>query len=342
MVTNLNRYINHLLYTKGSVTLRGIGTISMDRVPSEITANKKEILPPKSKFSFSESENNSDQIVELLTESERIPKDAALAVEKEYCQEILNQLINYNIVKVSEIGFLEKKNSTITFTPSQQSLDQAYYGLPILPLNLVSKPAAMIPVASTTVLSSALKDEDEYEWLTYLASLLLGALMILAYHYYVDPFPYALDQAESKKTAMEAKVLADKRSTNEVAELNDDLSITESQEEEKPSEVIVPAEEVEDPIFENTEDSSEVVLAKPSAETDCIIIIGVFISTINALELSDRLKEDGYNPYMENINDTQRVGLSFKCAEYDLKDMITQVRKKYNRKAWYLVPQISI
>ncbi|NNF36193.1 MAG: hypothetical protein HKN68_18955 [Saprospiraceae bacterium] len=341
MVTNLNKYINHLLYTKGSVTLKGIGTISMERIPSVVTPNKKEILPPKTKFSFSETEVNPNQITEALVASEVISKESALAVEKEYCQEILNLLINYNIVKVSDVGFLEKENSNITFTPSQQSLDQAYYGLPILPLNHVSKSTAIIPEASTAVLSNKPAD-DEYEWLTYLASLLLGAFMILAYHYFVDPFPYSLYQEDSKETAEAVKVLADEQSNNDVADFNDDQLNTEPREEEKLNDSITAEEEVVNPIFENTEDSSEVVLAKPSAETDCVIIIGVFTNTINALELTDRLKEDGYNSYMENINDSQRVGLSFKCADYDLKEMINQIRKKYNRKAWYLVPQISI
>lgn len=341
MVTNLNRYINHLLYTKGSVPLRGIGTITMERIPAILTPHKKNILPPKSKFSFSETEANTDQLAKLLVESEGIGMDEALSIENNYCQEILNQLINYNIVKVSDIGFLEKSDSTITFTPSQQSLDQAYYGLPVLPLNPVSKASPIIPEAVVLTTNTQIKD-DHYEWLTYLSSLLLGAIMILAYHNFIEPFPYVTDQSADVETAIDANVLAEERSSYDATEIVEDQSAMDSPLDESQDNVLPPEKEVLNPVLEKSEDSSEVVLAKPNAETDCVIIIGVFTRTINALELADRLKEDGYNPYIENINDTQRVGLSFKCADYDLKDMINRVRKKYNRKAWYLIPQISI
>ena len=64
--------------------------------------------------------------------------------------------------------------------------------------------------------------------------------------------------------------------------------------------------------------------------------------TIKALELSDKLRSDGYVPYKDDHFATQRVGVRFKCADIDLEEMINKIRRRYNSKAWYLVPQVSI
>ena len=338
MTINLDRYVDHLLYTQGKLTLSGLGSIMMERIPAFISDDHKEIFPPRSKFTFIDKEVDAHQLAEAIAFGDGIEMKEAVSVEHQWVEQLSNELRTNKIVRLGGIGFLEEKENKLVFTPSIQSLDQVYYGLPTLPLNpLVQNPVAIDPSLAGVAVTH--KDDDRFEWLTYLGALVLGAAMILAYNYFIGPFPSHSGVASAAIERIASPEVGFKPDSDPVDEKTLNESNINPGASDDPSEEVA----VLDNVNENIAlDSSEMILAQPDENTECIIIIGVFTRTINAIKLSDRLKEDGYNPYLENINDSQRVGIRFKCTNQNLEKMITGIRKKYNSKAWYLVPQISI
>jgi cell division septation protein DedD len=343
MSIDVNRYVNHLLLKRGVVTLQGIGTIREYRIPAMLTMNKEKVNPPKSGFEFKETFEDGETLIEIIAEQEKVKKETAVSEVKSFCEDLLNKLVNYHIVKVADIGYLENKESKIHFIPSEAALNNKYFGLPSIPLKPIRKVAA--PVISTAPIATNIirkPDGSQMEWFNYLASLILGALLILAYHYFLDPLPLKSDTKMEKLAEVSAVPQKEEVSTPVPVETDEVMDSTVSDSENESTAEVALSENESSDVKVTEEDSANVVIAKPKDETECIIIVGVFTRTINALELSDRLERGGYTPYLENVNDTQRVGVRFRCADHDLKEYITNIRKRYSRRAWYLVPQVSI
>lgn len=338
MNNNLTRYIKYLLDKKGKVSLQGIGTISYSQEQAYFSPGKDALYPPRIQFSFTDEVNDVDALPELMVKNEKITIKEARDQVVAFSQKILNNLLNYDIVKIEGIGYLEKKNNNTHFIPSESIINNAYKGLQPLKAAPILRDKKKL-TASPSSIEPPIKWNGE--WLTYFLSLLLGALMIVAYHHFLDPtinytpvpkpkqeIPAVTSDLQEEETGY--NVVPDGDTVTQVEEVNPADSNDISEEDVTSSE------------SENVGDTSNVKRAEPKEETECIIIVGAFTRTINALEMVDRLKRDGYTSYSENIRDTYRVGIKFQCESYDLEKMIREIRRKYNRKAWYLVPQITI
>lgn len=77
-------------------------------------------------------------------------------------------------------------------------------------------------------------------------------------------------------------------------------------------------------------------------ENGCVIIVGSFKKTRNALKLREQIISKGYTPYTESYNGFDRVGIIFDCLDKDLVDYIQEIRSKINQKAWFLHPQMEV
>ena len=91
-----------------------------------------------------------------------------------------------------------------------------------------------------------------------------------------------------------------------------------------------------------TSDSSSVSIAQPKKDQKCIILVGVYNKAIEALVMSDRIKAKGYTPFRDVKYDANRVGVQFNCAEKDAKEMLEEIKAKFNSDAYYLQPNITI
>lgn len=68
----------------------------------------------------------------------------------------------------------------------------------------------------------------------------------------------------------------------------------------------------------------------------CVIILGSFQKLKYADKLEADLKTDGFEVYRGEYKNFHRVGISFNCFEYDLKQMLDNLKTKYNPEAWIL------
>lgn len=74
----------------------------------------------------------------------------------------------------------------------------------------------------------------------------------------------------------------------------------------------------------------------------CIIIVGVFKRSKNALRMKQKVEAAGYDSYTEFHNGLERVGLRFECGDEDLVDFIKMIRRKYDTRSWYLSPNFRV
>ena len=337
MSIDIGRYINYLLFKQGAISLDGIGTISLVRDSAQLSHDKLEIFPPKTRYEFTEVIENQSRLIRAIEENEELESDVANHYVTKYCEDILNKLLNYNIVKVADIGFLEKNEGKTVFIPSEKTLNKSYFGLPSLRLKKIEPKTAVAAVQDIGI-SEAFTEahKEKYGWLNYLGALILGGIMVMAYHYFLDPLPNMPSYKNSKseigviETTKDEPDVSTETNVAPGGKQKGDILTSDSSSLEGSGE------------SEDIEDTASVKIAQPKDDTECIIIVGVYNRTITALQMSDRLREDGYIPYRDDHFDTQRVGIRFKCGNHDLKEVINTLRRKYNRNAWYLVPQVSI
>jgi len=83
-------------------------------------------------------------------------------------------------------------------------------------------------------------------------------------------------------------------------------------------------------------------LTEEIVENGCVIVVGSFKRTRNALKLRQQIISKGYTPYTESYNGFDRVGIVFDCLDKDLVDYLQDIRSKINQKAWFLSPQMEV
>jgi len=75
---------------------------------------------------------------------------------------------------------------------------------------------------------------------------------------------------------------------------------------------------------------------------ECIIVVGSFIKSLNAIKMVSLLERKGYNVYQSEYKGFKRVGLKYECVDEDLETYLHQIRKKISKKAWYLDPSLDV
>jgi hypothetical protein len=340
-----------MLRRKGEVYLPGIGSISMVQVPAYFTHGKTKLHPPKLKFEHSEEPLESEELVQLIAESENISNNEAEKSINIYSQKILNDCLNYESAIIPGLGFLKKEDNFIEFIPRDSLLLKSLYGLQPIKVDPIRKlKEELQPETVVTV-------EKSNDWITYLGALLLGAFMILSYHHLVDP----LNNAQSSNI-QELRRNAGEEQTSGTKRIIDDQVVNPSSKSEPVDlKLLVPNNQdsvakqdnlrstselgiVQKPVRKrrSNQDTSGISIAKPKKDQKCIILVGVYSKPIEALVMVDRIKAKGFEPFRDLKFDANRVGVQFNCAEEDLEKMLTRVKQAINNDAYYLQPKISI
>ncbi len=103
------------------------------------------------------------------------------------------------------------------------------------------------------------------------------------------------------------------------------------------------------------ESDSETVVSKGNSEPssnkyaniipesgECIIVVGSFIKSLNAIKMVSLLERKGYKVYQSEYKGYKRVGLKYECIDEDLEAFLHDIRKKISKRAWYLDPSLDV
>jgi len=84
------------------------------------------------------------------------------------------------------------------------------------------------------------------------------------------------------------------------------------------------------------------VLTQEMIDEGCVIVVGSFKKSRNAIKMRNKIINKGFQPFDEYHNGFNRVGIIFDCLDQDLVDFIQQVRKDIEPKAWYRIPGYEV
>lgn len=119
MIDTLTTYLVH----HHSVSIPGLGTIYIERIPAQVDFINKQILAPSYHYRFDKFHDSPHKdFFHFLASSRQMPDYEAIKYYNEWATEFRNRIRNNEIISLEGVGTLEQDNSgEIVFT-SQGSL----------------------------------------------------------------------------------------------------------------------------------------------------------------------------------------------------------------------------
>lgn len=301
-----------MLIEKGSVSLRGVGTLKLVRNAANLIPIEQRLLPPSYQIHLQEYEDS--------PYNEQTYLDLYLANSKynwaDFNEYVLSSLINFGECEIEGVGLLQKDLSgQISFHPNQDFLNRLNDGFPdilITPLKKILTPSndgvgQVIPFSKE-------KKAFNYKWI-------LGILLLFILCFYVWRY---LDYTYQLSISEEVEISADPEI---LPTASDEVSMIESGAKS----------------YDVGKDIEESVVNNEVQNTiNCIIIVGSFKSNKNANRMLKKLSEMGYNTHSEKFGIFTRVGVTFDCQEDKLIDSIVSIRTRIEPKSWFLSPELTV
>jgi len=145
-----------------------------------------------------------------------------------------------------------------------------------------------------------------------------------------------LDEVDIKGSTEADPVSENAIETEEAAD--PDISNDESSGAELQSDEIVDNTEVEDKPLSGAAKFASII---PS-NGKCIIILGSFSKASNTTRMISKVQRANLPLYTSQYKGYTRVGFEVECTGVDLDEYLTEVRRKFASKAWYLDPSVDI
>ncbi len=144
MTIDIAKTIREVLDDRDTVTLLGLGTLSLKHNPAFVKDSGQILSPPTMHLEITEAIDTNRSLLKKLVSNHKISKDKAKEVVKNFSNRILNALVNYNKVLIPGVGLIKKDGEGNYTIDQKSSFASAYYlGYPelnIVPLSKVSEP----------------------------------------------------------------------------------------------------------------------------------------------------------------------------------------------------------
>jgi nucleoid DNA-binding protein len=84
------------------------------------------------------------------------------------------------------------------------------------------------------------------------------------------------------------------------------------------------------------------VISWQALELGCVIVIGSFHKSKNAIKMRNQIINAGLQPHTSYFGDFTRIAIVFECRDHDLEGYIDTIRRDFNKDAWYLLPELEV
>lgn len=315
MQIDVGAAIASLLYENDTVSIPGLGAFVKSPRSAEVDQEKGRALPEHSTIEFDQDLPIDDGLlIAHIKETYSLKYSEAKQTVSRYVDEVKSALQRKETVVIPQVGKLynDIQNETkFIADPTNFNLDT--FGLPEVSIHpLGPRTAESVPAEPEIVAESRSKWMGQ-NW-PVLATLFVLLFILLGFLYL---YPKYLQNKKEDPTAdLPANRLNVKPPVKdgETADLDDASSKS--------------AEESAADYDEGPEDS----LRKENRDQGpiCVIAVGIFREKANVDRLAQQLLEAGYEPYIEKLRSTTRVGVQFRyenSQEIDRK--LQEIREKF-------------
>ncbi len=318
MQIDVGELVNNLLYEHDTVSIPGLGAIIKSNKAIEIDHIQGKINPESTGLEFNPNLAIDDGLlVAYIRDKFHISYQEAKSTIAEYVQQVKEALARKEIIVFPGVGRLYHNfEGQLQFIPDGTNFDLSNFGLPTVHLEPLPQKT---PITAATASQSAaatvpiIEEEDNaLIWLKKNWPLLLGLLALLAillafwflypkYFRAQEPDPTA--ELPSERLNVKPPVVDDATADTNLQDTpNTPTDLTAANEE--PS--------IDEEVNSQT-DASTVAPANQS----CVIAIGIFREKVNVDRLAKRIIEAGFEPYLEQLKTTTRVGVQFSYSNDD-------------------------
>ncbi len=377
MIEALAKDMTAVLMREGQLVLPGIGLFSLQVQTATISMIEGRAKPAGKKAVFNPNLLLDDgRLLRYWMQHKGWSSDKAQTSLENSCQAILDQLGQGESVSLSGIGRLFRDyNGDIKFTPSEQNLDTATFGLPAVPIAAVvrteravapTSSAAMHPSTVTTTLrmpstSSAAGSSaaaaspaaflqqayaflQSYVWHIAAATLLLFVLTT-----------WYLGRKDRPTTAAASEIAGNRSTTTEDTAMEESNTTVEASTIEP---IVPPAIEDErgeayafgeegtatdkntttnNPPATPPQNEQPATTAPSSAANFAVIAVGRYGKKENVEKMISRIEAAGYVAYSRQGNGLTRVGVQYAYkSEGELDEALTDVRRRFSQDAFIL------
>ena len=378
MKLDIPYYIRQVLREQRKVYVPGIGTFRLEQSASDFSADKTSLLPPSIQLAFEEGESTDQSLLTYMLDGGLWTEEKAKKKLDQYTNAAFNKLLNVDSFVVEGLGRLVKKPDTdvVAFEPQVDVLTREFKGLQPISLKPISRLGDQM-VGTAPLTAQPDEGSGSYIWRIILLAILLISLFFLGKAINGD-FSGGTDDPKTELMDDGVDELGGGQNPDDLdqkyAEIDEliepissgdvdvsDLAKNPLDSSAKVNGNINRADSgTEKSIQEggsriDLEDSAEngvleVTTQKPAnkhadiipASGECVIIVGSFIKSLNAIKMASLLERKGFTVYQSEYEGFKRVGLKYTCIDEDLEAYLQNIRKNISKKAWYLSPELEV
>jgi len=377
MQLDISKCIADYLIRNDSISFPGIGSLSLYDINDDFIKIADEIVPPRRSIRFNSNEANNSNFQSYLAKSVGISLEQASSVIKDYSDQILETIDKDKSFEIEGIGvFAQSDDNRLMFKSLDKNFNEkyAYYPtiklspLPALEVTNESKDEEVFNTLETRNDAKLEANQPAFEKIGKVSAIgreeaplkqdmvqhELSKTEPMAYNT-PDQNPHYYDEADKglfshigvpllwlillgllvffllrwagcgdadgiKGTAADVVNTVGDTKDNVVDATLDLVDGNGSTDYGKYSDVL----------------TDEIVAQ------GCVIVVGSFKRNRNAIRMRDKIINMGYQPYEEPIKGFNRVGIVIDCLERDLVEVIQEVRRTIEPKAWYRIPGFRV
>ncbi len=343
MNIDITPYIKELLYEHNSLVIPGFGALVLKYAPSTIDHVQGLLNPPAKSISFDKNlVTNDGKLIDIIQKKHKLGTAEAAEVVNKYVLVIKDQLDRREMVNILGVGRLYKDfENTIQFIPDNTNFNKESFGLPTVNFYPIlrekatavkaastNKPSAITNSKTTTYKTSANKSfyEQAQEFLSENAWIPAAALLTLLGVIFIfgvlplfknsDPPPISetrINQKPTNETIAAVTEPVDERESNEKDEDAADFEADQSASED--------------------EIDTESITVSPY-QKECKVAIGVYGVKTNAQKMIEKIYEEGFDAYRENVlrngRELTKVGIQFAFeTEEEFNTKMQGVKRKF-------------
>lgn len=322
MQIDVGAVIASLLYENDTVSIPGLGAFIKTPHNAEVDTVQGQVRPERSTIDFDQDMPIDDGLlIAQVKEKYSLKYLEAKQTVSRYVEEVKSALQRKETVVIPAVGRLYKDyNEETKFIAADTNFNLDTFGLPEVSIQPLTPRTAESVAAEPEIVAESRNQWIGQNWPVLLMLFVLLSVL-LGFLYFYPKYLQRKDQdptANLPTNRLNVKPPAEDQETADLAE--------------------PPAAETENPEadYDDTSEDDSVRESMDQRAT-CVIAIGIFREKENVDKLVQELMNAGYEPYIEQLRSTTRVGVQFKyesSREIDAK--LQDIREKFVREAFIL------
>jgi len=376
MYFNFSSCLLQYLLSNGSVSLLGLGTFYIRESSKDFSLTKNVLSPPIQKLVFEDHSREDIGFVQFVSSKLGYTIEQSKTFIKDSVDKINVDLVEKSMVSIPGIGKLKVDESEKSFTPIAENFHPDFLYMPSLPLTPLAKKKEKKNVKKEPQNSEFEKlgkvsaiDKHVVAANHNKSSDVQDKMSIMEDHnsssnqssnttnnppsnsyYYEDDKSFFQEIRGPLFWLLLLGLAVFLFSRYGCSKLTDKASDAISGTVEKAGEVVDDVTNVDvdsstgllTPEGEAYTGKYSDVLTQEIIDDGCVIVVGSFKKSKNALRMRNKIIEKGYQPFDEYHNGFNRVGIIFDCLDQDLVDFIQEIRRNIEPKAWYRIPGYEV